>query len=170
MGGKIQRIYKEDKLTNIDMIYEKEKIKYSEVDQIFYKYDEDKDGHLSESELILAIKSFIKAHPDKGDLLKDLIDSLDVEANSRISLELFRVLITIYLSNDISDMSILVDIFKAIDRNCSGKIESEEIRHVFNKLGLRMSRKDAEELVDEANLDGDSGIDLDEFARLMISK
>jgi hypothetical protein len=52
MGGIIQTINKKDK-TNIDMIYEKEKIKYSEVNQIFYKNDDDIDGHLSECELML---------------------------------------------------------------------------------------------------------------------
>jgi calcium-binding protein CML len=170
MGAQIQKIYQEEKFTNIDMIYEKEKIKYAEIDKLFYKFDEDGDNYISESELINAINLFVKQHPEKREILEELINGLDSEANSKISLQTFRVLLTIYISNDISNMSILVDIFKTIDCNFSGKIESEEILHIFNKMGLNITKKESQELVDEANLDGDSGIDLDEFVRLMILK
>jgi Ca2+-binding EF-hand superfamily protein len=170
MGGKVQKLFREDKLKNIDMIYEKEKIKYGEIDQFFYKYDEDGDNYLTEIELITVITNYIKVHPEKEENLKEMIDGLEVEANSLVSLETFRILMSIYLNDDAANMSNLVDIFKTFDKNCSGLIEADEVSHVFNKLGMNMTKKEAQELVDEANLDGDSGIDLDEFSRLMISK
>ncbi len=168
MGHKL--FLKKENKKNRDSAYENEKLMYGEIDQFFYKFDIDGDHYLTEKELINAIEHFIKVHPDKQENMKEMIDSLDIKANSQISLEVFRVLMMIYMNNDISDKSCLIDIFKTFDKNCSGMIGASEVSHVFSKLGMNVSKKEAEELIGEADHDDDNAIDLEEFIRLMVSK
>jgi len=149
---------------------EKEKNKYREFDQLFYKWDINKNNFLDGNELIEALNSYVLNHEDKEEQIKNLIKNIDLSSASRIKLEEFRILMLSYVGEDNSEEELLVDIFKYFDKNLTSSIGSEELIHVFSRLGLNISKQDAEQLILEADSDGDNLIDFQEFCKIMLSK
>ena len=59
--------------------------------------------------------------------------------------------------------------FRTIDKDCNGYITVKEFRELMSKLGEKITLKEAEELVGEADTNGDGRIDVDEFVGMMMS-
>jgi len=57
--------------------------------------------------------------------------------------------------------------FKMFDRDNSGTINHNEIKHVVNSLGLKISDDDIKDMIKVADKDGDGDINYMEFMRLM---
>ena len=57
--------------------------------------------------------------------------------------------------------------FKLFDKDGNGLITKEELKEGLSKLGEKMTDKDIDQLLEEADLDGDGNISFDEFAELM---
>ena len=148
---------------------EKEKAKYGEIDSFFYKCDGDGNNSLDDEEFEQAIKSYMELHPEKKTNMAELLNDLDVGAGNLIYLEDFRKIMLAYLSDDVA-LENVVDVYRSFDKACSGGISAAELKHVFSKLGLNISNEEADELVREADSDGDGGVDFEEFLKMMISK
>lgn len=170
MGGKVTKIQDEEQLNKMaDMVAEKEKAKYGEIDRFFKEFDYNGDNTLGQKEFVYAIKAYIKLHPDKEENLNDLILHFDSNSESVITLEEFRRIMIVYLSNDIS-IEHMIDVFKCFDKNLNGMIGANEIKHVFSKLGLNLTPEEAKTLVEEGDVDGDQTLDFEEFLKIMIAK
>jgi len=61
----------------------------------------------------------------------------------------------------------LVDAFKVFDKDGSGFINAAELRHVMSNLGEKLSDEEFDEMVREANVDGDGQVDYEEFVKMM---
>ena len=53
----------------------------------------------------------------------------------------------------------LLSAFRVFDRDDSGKISKAELRHVMTNLGEKLTDEEAEEMMKEADIDGDGEID-----------
>ena len=62
------------------------------------------------------------------------------------------------------------EVWQVFDQDGSGSIERDELELVLNKLGLKPSEAEMQELIEEIDKDGDGTIDYSEFLRLMASK
>ncbi len=60
--------------------------------------------------------------------------------------------------------------FKAIDTDNSGAVDVHELRLALEKQGTTLSEQEAEEILAEADTDGDGKLSLDEFIVAMASK
>lgn len=49
--------------------------------------------------------------------------------------------------------------FAVFDKDCSGKISAAELRHVMTNLGEKLSDEEVDEMMREADVDGDGEID-----------
>ena len=145
------------------------KKKYGEIDPYFHEFDFNRDGTLNEVEFKEAIKSFMRAHPEKEANLNELLDNLEIGVKNPIALDEFRKIMDIYLSDQLT-MENFIDVFKCMDKKKEGQIGVEEVKHVFSKLGLNLTPEEARELVLEADTDGDETMDFEEFLKIMISK
>jgi calmodulin len=171
MGGKIIKpMDQEDKLEKMGEVYKnKENERYGEYDQLFLRYDYDKNGSLSELEFSEAILYHMKMRPDKEKSLTELLNSLDLKSKSQISRDDFKKVMLAYVGDNIEGENI-IEAFKCFDKNLRYKVGVNEIRHVFSKLGLNLSSDEAEELLREADINGNLEIDFEEFIKIMLSK
>lgn len=59
--------------------------------------------------------------------------------------------------------------FLHFDEDGSGTIDTQEIVHAMTKIGQKLTQKQAEEFVREADVDGDGEIDYNEFVAMLTS-
>ena len=59
--------------------------------------------------------------------------------------------------------------FRAFDKNGNGFISAAELRHVMTNLGERITDEEVDEMMREADIDGDGQINFEEFVAMMTS-
>merc|ERR1712046_542752 len=64
----------------------------------------------------------------------------------------------------------LRDAFKVFDKDGGGSISSAELRHVLTNLGDKLTDEEVDDMIREADVDGDGQINYDEFVKIMMSK
>ena len=63
----------------------------------------------------------------------------------------------------------LREAFRMFDKDKSGYIDAKEIRAVTTTLGEKLTDKELEEFMKEADLDGDGRLNYNEFVKIMLS-
>ncbi|KAL9661810.1 hypothetical protein QQ045_026638 [Rhodiola kirilowii] len=61
----------------------------------------------------------------------------------------------------------LRDVFRYFDRDGDGKVSAEELREYFVSVGEYMSPKEAKEIINELDTDGDGMLDFQDFLNVM---
>merc|ERR1711918_308711 len=64
----------------------------------------------------------------------------------------------------------LIEAFKVFDRDGNGFISAAELRHVMTNLGEKLTDEEVDEMIREADVDGDGQINYEEFVKMMMSK
>ena len=59
--------------------------------------------------------------------------------------------------------------FKVFDKNGNGYISAAEIRHVMTNLGENLTDYEVDEIIREADVDGDGWINYEEFVKVNVS-
>jgi calmodulin len=60
--------------------------------------------------------------------------------------------------------------FKVFDKDGNGFISAAELRHVMTNLGEKLTDEEVDEMIREADVDGDGQVNYDEFVKMMLSK
>jgi len=60
--------------------------------------------------------------------------------------------------------------FKVFDRDGNGFISAAELRHVMTNLGEKLTDEEVDEMIREADVDGDGQINYEEFVKMMMAK
>ena len=63
-----------------------------------------------------------------------------------------------------------IDSFKAFDSDGDGFISAAELRHIMTNLGEKLTDEEVDEMIREADIDGDGQINYEEFVKMMMSK
>jgi Ca2+-binding EF-hand superfamily protein len=59
---------------------------------------------------------------------------------------------------------------QVFDKDNDGYISAAELRHVLTNIGEKLSDEEVDEMIREADIDGDGQINYEEFVKMMISK
>ncbi|KAK4382542.1 Calmodulin [Sesamum angolense] len=103
------------------------------------------EGVITVEELASVIQSF-NEHPTKEEI-REMMNEVDADG----------------------DGEELKEAFKVFDRDQDGFISAVELRNVMMNLGERLSDDEAEQMIREADLDGDGLVSYEEFVRMMAS-
>ena len=98
-----------------------------------------------------------------------MIKQVDLDGNGTIDFKEFLGLM-VRKMKDTDTEEELLEAFKVFDRDTNGFITSHELRHVMTSLGESLTPEEIEEMVKEADVDGDGQINYDEFVKMMMSK
>jgi calmodulin len=58
--------------------------------------------------------------------------------------------------------------FKVFDKDGNGFISAAELRHIMTNLGEKLTDEEVDEMIREADVDGDGQINYDEFVDMMM--
>lgn len=101
--------------------------------------------------------------------LADMINEVDADGNGTIDFPEFLTMMARKMKDTDSEEEIL-EAFKVFDKDGNGFISAAELRHIMTNLGEKLSDEEVDEMIREADIDGDGQINYEEFVKMMMSK
>jgi len=65
---------------------------------------------------------------------------------------------------------LICEAFMVFDKDGNGFISAAELRHVMTNLGEKLTDEEVDEMIREADIDGDGQVNYEEFVTMMTSK
>ena len=131
----------------------------------FSLFDSDGSGTISVAELGEVLKSV--GQRSSQEEVQRLVREADLDGNGLIDFPEFLALVAAKMGEDDGRVD-LRDTFQHYDINATGLITPSNLQYAMGKLGLKMTPEEADEMVREADLDGDGSMNFDEFRKMML--
>ena len=134
---------------------------------VFLDLDTNKDGTISIEELKQSILKLNKSRANRITLkeIDDIFKSIDLDNSKRI--EYTEFISSMIEQNMYCEEEKLINTFKMLDKDGSGKISKDEIKKAFNSNKFR--DKDLKDFFSKFDIDGNGEIDYMEFVSCMNS-
>ncbi|KAK6171162.1 hypothetical protein SNE40_019410 [Patella caerulea] len=128
--------------------------------EAFSLFDKDGDGTITTDELGTVMRSLGQEPTDQE--LQDMINEVDADGNGTIDFEEFLQMMNRKLKETDSDEE-LREAFRVFDKDGNGYISAHELRHVMTNLGEILTDHEVNEMIKEADLDGDGLVNYEDF-------
>merc|ERR1712235_58154 len=126
-----------------------------EIKGAFDLFDSDGSGEIDSKELKVAMRA-LGFEPKKEEIQK-MISDVDDDGSGTIGYEEFLKMMT----------DEILKAFRLFDDDETGKISFKNLKRVAKELGERMTDEELQEMIDEADRDGDGEVNEEEFLRIM---
>ena len=133
----------------------------AEFKEAFSLFDKDGDGTITTKELGTVMRS-LGQNPTEAELM-DMINEVDADGNGTIDFPEFLTMMARKMKDTDSEEEI-VEAFKVFDKDGNGFISAAELRHVMTNLGEKLTDEEVDEMIREADVDGDGQINYEESA------
>jgi calmodulin len=100
--------------------------------------------------------------------LQEMIKEVDPTNSGGIVFNDFMILMKKKMT-DTDNEDEIKEAFRVFDRDNDGIISAAELRHIMTTLGEKLSEDEVDEMIREADTNGDGQIRYDAFVRLMMS-
>ncbi|EES98599.1 Centrin/ calcium-binding family protein [Giardia duodenalis assemblage B] len=135
-----------------------------EIREAFDLFDSDGSGRIDVKELKVAMRAL--GFEPKREELKRMIAEVDTSGSGMIDLNDFFRIMTAKMAERDSREEIL-KAFRLFDEDDTGKISFKNLKKVAKELGENLTDEEIQEMIDEADRDGDGEINEEEFLRIM---
>ncbi|KAM8763580.1 centrin-4-like [Rhynchonycteris naso] len=135
-----------------------------EIKEAFDLVDDDGSGTIDVKELKIAMQAL--GFEPKKEEVKKLIAEMDKEGTGTINFEDFFGIMSVKMTEK-DEKEELLKAFKLFDADDTGSITLNNIKRVAKKLGENLTDDELQEMLDEADRDGDGEINEEEFLRMM---
>ena len=135
-----------------------------EIREAFDLFDTDGSGTIDAKELKVAMRAL--GFEPKKEEIKKMIADIDKDGSGTIDFDEFLQMMTAKMSEKDSREEIL-KAFRLFDDDETGKISFKNLKRVAKELGENMTDEELQEMIDEADRDGDGEINEEEFLRIM---
>jgi len=139
----------------------------AEFKEAFSLFDKDGDGTINTRELGAVMRS-LGQNPTEAEL-QDMINEVDADGNGTIDFPEFLTRMARKMKDTDSEEEIR-EAFRVFDRDNNGFISGAELKHVMTNLGERLTDEEVDEMIREADIDGDGQVNYEEFVTMMTSK
>lgn len=138
-------------------------------------FDKDEDGTITMAELGVVMRS-LGQRPTGGmeiilctgyssnqcclileTELRDMVNEVDQDGNGTIEFNEFLQMMSKKMKGGDGEEE-LKEAFRVFDKNNDGLISSSELRHVMTNLGEKLSQEEVDDMIKEADLDGDGQV------------
>ncbi|PKA61415.1 Calmodulin [Apostasia shenzhenica] len=138
----------------------------SEFREAFCLFDKDGDGRITLEELATVIQSLGQSPTEEE--LQDMINEVDANGNGTIEFGEFLCLMARKMKETDAEEE-LKEAFKVFDKDQNGYISASELRNVMINLGEKLTDEEVDQMIREADIDGDGQVNYDEFVRMMMA-
>ena len=140
----------------------------AELKDAFDLFDKDKDGRITTGELGTVMRSLGQDPTDTE--LRDMVNEIDIDGNGTIEFSEFVAMMANKLKDGRDPDEDLKEAFKVFDKDNNGFISQSELRLVMANLGEKLTDDEVEEMILEADIDGDGQVNYEEFVAIMVQK
>mmetsp|Transcript_118450 Transcript_118450/g.205743 ORF Transcript_118450/g.205743 Transcript_118450/m.205743 type:complete len:172 (-) Transcript_118450:140-655(-) len=138
-----------------------------EFKEAFALFDKDGDGTITADELGVVMRSL--GRKPTMEELKAMIAEVDDDGSGQIEFPEFLSLMASKLQ-DTDSIEEMREAFMVFDRDKSGSVSASELKHVMNNLGEQVTNEEVEEMIREADADGDGELSFDDFLQFIQQK
>lgn len=135
-----------------------------EIKEAFDLFDTDGTGTIDVKELKVAMRAL--GFEPKKEEIKNMIADIDKEGSGTIDLNDFLTMMTVKMNEKDSKEEIL-KAFRLFDDDGTGKISFKNLKRVAKELGENLTDEELQEMIDEADQDGDGEINEMDFMKIM---
>ena len=139
--------------------------KLREIKEIFYFFDKNKSGSIALEEIGNMYRA-LGMNPTNTEL-NNMLANLDADSSGTIEFDEFLSLFKNFKFKPITEDQ-LKQAFKLFDKDQSGLIETDELVNIMELAGEKLSLEEAEEIINEFDLDKNGSINYTEFARMIL--
>merc|ERR1712192_268119 len=132
--------------------------------EVFSLIDKNADGAITIKELGSAMRSMGQS-PTKEEL-QEMIEEVDLNGNGTIEFSEFLTKMAGKMAFSPSEKEIY-DAFRVFDKDGNGFISPAELRYVMTKMGQVITDEEVDQMIQEADLDGDGQVNYREFVKMM---
>lgn len=133
----------------------------------FEMFDRDKDGTITAKELANVMCS-LNQDPTEEEL-NEMIAEVDLDGNGEIDFEEFVTLMN-RRSKETDTEEEVLNAFKVFDKEGNGLISITDLRHIMMTLGDQLNEEEVDDMLREADTDGDGFINYEDFIRRMMAR
>ena len=139
--------------------------------ETFSLYDKDEVSMISTKHLGTVMRT-LGLNPTEAELqaLEGEVEH-DADGNGLVDFKLFLVMMARKIKESSANVQEdIVDAFRVFDKDANGFMSAAELRHVMMNLGdQKFTEEDVEEMIREADVDGDGQINYEDFVARMCS-
>ncbi|KAK9875554.1 hypothetical protein WA026_009362 [Henosepilachna vigintioctopunctata] len=136
----------------------------TDIKEAFDLFDNDNCGKIDSKDLKVALRAL--GFEPKKEEIKKMISEIDKDSTGKINFDDFLELMSVKMSEKDSKEEIL-KAFRLFDDDDTGKITFKNLKRVAKELGENLTDEELQEMLDEADLNGDGEINQEEFLRVM---
>jgi len=127
-------------------------------------FDTEGTGTIDSKDLKVALRA-LGFEPRKEEI-KKMVAEVDKDNTGKICFDDFLALMSSKMAEKDTKEEIM-KAFRLFDDDETGKISFRNLKRVSEELGENLTDEELQEMIEEADLDGDSEINQDEFLRIM---
>ena len=101
--------------------------------------------------------------------LRDMVNEIGAGVKGTIDFPEFCTLMA-RKTKDADSERELKEAFRVFDKDGNGFISAAELRHIMTNLGEKLTDEEVDEMLREADIDGDGQINYEEFVKVMMAK
>lgn len=146
-----------------EVLSEEKKADYKDVFSIF---DKNNDGFITKEALGEVLQSLNITPSDEE--LTNMIAETDLHGQGSISFEDFIQMME-KRSKEADLEEQIINAFRVFDKNGTGLISAFELYQIMSALGDMLTKEEIDEMIQEADVDGDGFINYEEFVRIMMA-
>ena len=135
-----------------------------EIKEAFDLFDTDGSGTIDAKELKVAMRAL--GFEPKKEEIKKMISEVDKDHSGVIDFPEFLDLMTAKMAER-DPREEMLKAFRLFDDDETGKISFKNLKRVAKELGENMTDEEIQEMIEEADRDGDGEISEEEFMRIM---
>ncbi|CAK93968.1 unnamed protein product (macronuclear) [Paramecium tetraurelia] len=135
-----------------------------EIKEAFDLFDTEGTGYIDVKELKVAMRAL--GFETKKEEVKQMIKEVDREGKGVIEFPDFLELMTVKMGER-DPREEMLKAFRLFDDDNTGKITLRNLKRVARELGETMTDDELQEMIDEADRDGDGEISEEDFIRIM---
>lgn len=136
----------------------------ADIKEAFDLFDPNSTGTIDPKELKVAMRAL--GFEPKKEEIKKMVAEIDKDESGKIRFEEFLHLMTIKMAEkDVKEE--ILKAFKLFDDDNTGKISFANLKRVAETLGENLTDEELQEMIEEADRDGDNEINQEEFFRIM---
>ncbi|XP_059146695.1 calmodulin-A-like [Physella acuta] len=132
--------------------------------EAFALFDKDGDGQITATELGIIMQSLGHKHTQAD--LERMIAEADTDGNGTVEFKEFMDMMGKVMSLADPD-EVIKETFQVFDKEGKGYIAAEELKRVMSTLGENVTDEELDEMIREADVNGDRKVDFNEFVTMM---